>query len=249
MTLTTELRRALDADQLAVHYQPQVDLETGHWRGLEALVRWEHPERGFISPARFIPMAEDSGLIGRLGAWVLERACREYQALHTQGCDWGRLAVNVTAPELGDPAFPDRVLGTLERTGLPPERLELEITERLWVGVDPQTVDALERLRRHGVSVAVDDFGTGYSALSYLKDLPVDRLKVDRSFIQTLDHDARGATLTRAILALAHSLELEVIAEGIETAEQERFLRKAGCQLGQGFRYARPAPLDKLRVS
>ncbi|MCG5548516.1 EAL domain-containing protein [Halorhodospira halochloris] len=244
--LASDMRRALDADQFAIHYQPQVSLTSGRWCGLEALLRWDHPDHGPISPARFIPVAERSGLIGRLGTWVLERACREYQELRAKGHDWGSVAVNITAPELAEPAFTDRVLETLERTSLPPSCLELEITESLWVNTDPKTVETLERLRRHGVSVAVDDFGTGYSALSYLKDLPVDRIKIDRSFIHALEHESRATTITDAILALGQSLGLTVVAEGIETREQEAYLREAGCARGQGFYYARPAPLDAL---
>ncbi len=244
--LSAELRQALADEALTLHFQPQVDLASGRWIGLEALVRWPHPQRGAISPARFIPVAERSGLMGALGAWVLRRACQQYQALLAEGQDWGRLAINVTAPELTDPGFADRVLGTLRETGLAPERLELEITENLLVNIDERVIACLDALRHRGVRVAVDDFGTGYSALSYLKELPVDRLKIDRSFIDHVDQPSRGATITRAILALGHSLELEVIAEGIETEAQRKALLEAGCLQGQGFLMARPAPLEQL---
>ncbi|MCG5538654.1 EAL domain-containing protein [Halorhodospira sp. 9622] len=244
--LGAELRQALASDALDLHFQPQADLASGQWIGLEALLRWPHPERGPISPARFIPVAEHAGLMGQLGAWVLRRACRQYQALLRNGRDWGRLAVNITAPELADPGFVGRVLSTLDETGLPPDRLELEITESLLVNTDTRVIARLDELRRHGVRVAVDDFGTGYSALSYLKDLPVDRLKIDRSFVDNVDQPSRGATITRAILALGHSLELEVIAEGIETVAQRDALLEAGCLQGQGYLLARPAPLEQL---
>ncbi len=242
-----DLRQAFAQDQLTLHYQPQVDLTSGRWTGLEALIRWEHPTEGMISPARFIPIAERAGLMTRLGAWVLERACQEHQQALAAGLDWGRVAVNITAPELAEPNFAERVLATLHQAGLPPERLELEITESLLVAVDERTIGHLEALRRHGVTVAVDDFGTGYSALSYLKDLPADRLKIDRSFIDSFGKEPRGTTITRAILALGQSLELAVIAEGIETDAQHRALREAGCEQGQGFLFQRPAPLPVLR--
>ncbi|ABM61137.1 sensor domain-containing protein [Halorhodospira halophila] len=245
--LGAELRQALAGEELALHFQPQVDLDSGRWIGLEALLRWPHPRRGPISPGRFIPVAERTGLMCQLGAWVLQRACRQYQTLLDAGQDWGRLAINITAPELADPTFVERVMRTLEETGLAAERLELEITESLLVNTDERIIERLDALRRHGVRVAVDDFGTGYSALSYLKDLPVDRLKIDRSFIDNVDQPSRGATITRAILALGQSLELEVIAEGIETEAQRRTLQEAGCLQGQGFFLARPAPLEQLR--
>jgi len=244
--LGAELRQALDSGGLAIHYQPQVDLRTGAWQGLEALLRWPHPTRGWIPPGRFIPVAERAGLMVQLGTWVLDQACEAYQSWLAAGRDWGLLAVNITAPELADPTFVDRTLATLARTGLPAERLELEITESLLVDTSREIIDRLEALRGHGIRVAVDDFGTGYSALSYLKDLPVDRLKIDRSFVNGVEQDPQSATITRAILALGHSLGLEVIAEGIETEAQRLELAQAGCEQGQGFLFARPAPLSEL---
>ncbi len=244
--LGAELRQSLSNGELAIHYQPQVDLRTGAWQGMEALLRWPHPTRGWISPGRFIPVAERSGLMTQLGAWVLENACAAYQARLAEGQDLGVLAVNITAPELADPTFVDRVLEILARTGLPAAQLELEITESLLVETDTEITDRLEALRGHGVRVAVDDFGTGYSALSYLKDLPVDRLKIDRSFVDGVGQQPRSTTITRAILALGHSLGLEVIAEGIETEDQRQALERAGCEQGQGFLFARPASLEVL---
>jgi len=244
--LGAELRQALNNGDLAIHYQPQVDLRTGAWQGMEALLRWPHPTRGWITPARFIPIAERSGLMMQLGTWVLDNACAAYQAYLAEGQDLGLLAVNITAPELADPAFVDRVVETLTRTGLPAERLELEITESLLVDTDTEIINRLEALRGHGVRVAVDDFGTGYSALSYLKDLPVDRLKIDRSFVDGVGQEPRNTTITRAILALGHSLGLEVIAEGVELEVQRGELERAGYEQGQGFLFARPAPLSAL---
>ena len=245
--LSGELRRALSEGELTLHYQPQIALAGGEWVGLEALLRWPHPTHGDISPGRFIPVAERSGLMNRLGSWVLTRACADFRALLDAGQDYGRIAVNITAPELAEADFVDRVLATLRETGLPPERLELEITESLLVNTDAGIIERLDALRSHGISVAVDDFGTGYSALSYLKDLPVDRLKIDRSFIDGLGEETRGSTITHAILALGHSLGLEVTAEGIEHPEQHDILREAGCEMGQGFLFARPVPLSSLR--
>ncbi|MFP4129566.1 MAG: putative bifunctional diguanylate cyclase/phosphodiesterase [Halorhodospira sp.] len=247
LELTGDLWQALAEGQLAVHYQPQIDLYTGEWLGVEALVRWSHAQRGWISPGTFIPVAERSSLIEWLGRWVLEQACAQGRAWLAQGVAFGRVAVNVAARQVQDDRFVEQVLDTLTRARLPADRLELEITESLMITPEDPVTERLEALRRHGVHIAVDDFGTGYSSLSYLKDLPIDKLKIDRSFTQGLAHDHRTLAVTRAILALGSSLDHTVIAEGIE-AEHERTAALAeGIRYAQGFLFARPAPADALQ--
>ncbi len=246
VVLAGELRHALAEGQLALHYQPQVELHEGAWVGVEALARWPHPERGWISPASFIPAAEQAGLVDWLGAWVLEQACAQGRAWLDAGRPLGRVAVNVAAPQLHNPELGEQVAAALARTGLPPAYLELEITESLMVSPHAAVVERLEALRRRGVRIAVDDFGTGYSALSYLKDLPIDRLKIDRSFVGGLAEQERMRAITRAIIALGRSLGYEVLAEGIETEREHQILLAEGCRYGQGFRFARPMPPQAL---
>jgi diguanylate cyclase (GGDEF)-like protein len=244
--LGLELRHAVDDDELTVYYQPQVDLITGKWIGLEALVRWYNPERGWVPPGRFIPVAERVGLVVRIGDWVFERVCADARKWLDAGYTFGRLGVNFAAPELASPELVPKVLGTLERSGLPGEYIELEITESLFVDPNHETIDRLQELRKHGLSVAIDDFGTGYSALSYLRDLPIDRLKIDRSFVDGLPGDSRVTAISRAIIGLGESLGFEVIAEGIETEQQRNTLISQGCMQGQGFLFARPRPADHI---
>ena len=246
LELGGELRRALAEQQLTVHYQPQVDLETRQWVGLEALARWWHPEQGWISPGRFIPVAERSGLICNLGELVLQQACAAGSALRRQGVADCVVGVNVASPQLEDPGFVEQLGATLERTGLPPSCLELEVTERLMVPNNSAALERLATLRRQGVRVAVDDFGTGYSSLSYLKDLPIDRLKIDRSFVREMLAEERAHAITRIILSLGHNLGYGVVAEGIETEDERAALVTEGCRQGQGFYFAPPGPLEAL---
>ncbi|MCG5530331.1 EAL domain-containing protein [Halorhodospira halochloris] len=247
--LGSELRHALEEDGLTVHYQPQVDLISGRWIGLEALARWPHAERGWVSPGRFIPVAERVGLVVRIGDWVFERACRDARKWLDAGYDFGKLGVNFAAPELASPDLVPKVLDVLERTGLPPRYVEMEITESLFVDPHAETIDSLQELRRQGLSVAIDDFGTGYSALSYLRDLPIDRLKIDRSFVDGLPEESRVTAITRAIIGLGDSLGFEVIAEGVETERQRKTLIEEGCRQGQGYLFSRPCPVEKLDFS
>lgn len=247
--LGLELRHALEEAGLTVHYQPQVDLISGHWIGLEALVRWPHPERGWVPPGRFIPVAERVGLVVDVGGWVFERACADAFKLLEGGYDFGKIGVNFAAPELASPDLVPRVMGALKRTGLPPEYVELEITERLFVDPHAETIERLQELRRQGMSVAIDDFGTGYSSLSYLRDLPIDRLKIDRSFVDGLPEDSRIKAITRAIIGLGESLEFQVIAEGIETQQQRNTLIAEGCRQGQGYFFSRPSSVEELDLT
>ncbi|MBK1736032.1 hypothetical protein CKO15_12240 [Halorhodospira abdelmalekii] len=247
--LAAELRQALANDQLIVYYQPQVGLHDGRWNGVEALVRWSHPRLGWVSPARFVPVAESSGLIVQLGDWVLAQAARQFRQWLDCGLDLGLLGVNFAAPQLNATDVVTKTLATLERVGLPPDRLEIEVTERLLVDPDGDITQRLQQLRAHGVRVAIDDFGTGYSSLSYLKDLPVDLLKIDRSFVDGLPEDPHQSAIVRAIIALGRSLGFDVLAEGIESEAQRAALLAEGCERGQGFYFARPADSGQLMAT
>ncbi|WP_217913477.1 putative bifunctional diguanylate cyclase/phosphodiesterase [Miltoncostaea marina] len=240
------LRRAIAGDELRVAYQPILDLERGAIAGVEALVRWQHPQRGLVMPGDFIPLAEDTGLITELGAIVLESACRQARAWGAGAARPVSVSVNLSGRELGAPGFVRSVADTLDATGLDPALLCLEITESMLM-VDLQaTLGALADLRALGVRLAVDDFGTGYSALAYLKTFPVHELKIDRSFVAGLERDPRDAAIVGTILALAEALGLSVVAEGVETEAQERRLRELGCRLAQGHRFARPALAEDI---
>lgn len=238
--LGTELARALERDQLEVHYQPQVDLQSGQCLGLEALVRWNHPDEGWISPGRFIPVAEQSGLIHKLGAWVLETACLQARQWLAEGRDFGRMAINISSRQLNSNGLTGQLERVLYKTGLPAARLELELTESSLVDPGMSVFRTLESLRNMGILIAIDDFGTGYSSLGYLKDLPVDRLKIDRSFVDGLPEDKKALALVETVMILGSKLGFQVLAEGIETPAQLRDLIQAGCLAGQGYLFAKP---------
>ncbi|MCW5633752.1 MAG: EAL domain-containing protein [Rubrivivax sp.] len=243
--ITRELRLALAGatpGALDVHFQPRIDLKRGQVSSTEALVRWTHPERGAVSPGRFVPVAEDAGLIERLGDFVLDTALAQRRRWRDQGLACGRIAVNVSARQLRDAEFATRILAALERHGLPPSELELEITESLFAGDAAAVQRALQPLRERGVWVALDDFGTGYSSLAALQSLPIDVLKIDRSFVIELGTRESAHAVVRSVIALARALGKRVVAEGVETAEQERHLVALGCDEFQGFLYARPMP-------
>ena len=241
LDLREDLRHALERGELALHYQPVVGLGDRGVTCLEALLRWTHPGHGDISPARFIPVAEESGLIVGIGEWVLERACRDLGALREQ-IPGVRVAVNVSAVQLREPGFPERVAAILEQCGTDARDLVIELTESVFAD-DEATAEALRRLRALGLALSVDDFGTGYSSLSYLRRLDVDSVKIDRSFVAGLGGEPRDAALVRSIIELGHALGLTMVAEGVEEADQEAFLREAGCDLAQGWLFGRPAPL------
>jgi predicted signal transduction protein with EAL and GGDEF domain len=245
LTLEQGLRRAIEEDQLVVHYQPQVTLADGRVFGVEALVRWLHPELGIIPPARFIQVAEESGVIDNLGRWVLERACRDVAGMCDNHGQQLRLAVNVSAREFMRDDFIDAVQETLRRTSFPATALELEITEST-LQVLERSVEILGKLHQLGIAVSIDDFGTGYSSLSVLRDLPIDRIKIDRSFILQLPEKTEGIAIVEAIIALASSLRMEIIAEGIERPEQAAILEQLGCSGGQGYLFSRPLAHEDL---
>src|SRR5687767_13774225 len=236
------LRRALDRDELVLHYQPQVDLVTGKVAGFEALMRWQHPERGMVSPASFIPVAEESGLIVPMGMWALREACREAASWSAAGLGPLKVSVNLSARQFWGGGVTEAVRAALNESGLPAWQLELEITESVVARDLKQVMLALEQLRRMGVSVALDDFGTGYSSLAYLRSLPIEKVKVDKSFIDGIPADRQAAALVSEIVQLAHVLSLKVVAEGVETHAQAAYLREAGCEAMQGFVFSRPLP-------
>ena len=244
--LERDLRAALERDELRVHYQPLVDLNHGGVVGFEALVRWQHPTRGLVPPLAFIPMAEETGLIIPLGRWVLETACRQAARWHAAGPS-GRgvsVSVNLSARQFAQTDLHDEVAAVLEATGLPPSSLELEITESTLMDQTERGVTALGRLRDLGVRLVLDDFGTGYSSLSYLRHLPLDTIKIDRSFVMSVDQLA-DRSIVEAVVALAHGLGISVVGEGIETTDQLLALRALGCDVGQGFLFAAALPADE----
>jgi len=243
-----ELRRAVQEDQLVLHYQPVVDVRRRVVLGVESLVRWDSPELGFVPPGRFVPLAEETGLIVRIGEWIVTTACRQGSAWHREGFGDVRINVNVSVDQLRDPRFVERVVGILDETGFDPQRLALglEITESELMENVRTTVGAIEALRRMGVAVYIDDFGTGYSSLAYLRQLPIDTLKIDASFIRDLPDDPDAVAVVKGIIALAKSLELRVIAEGVETEEQFATLRDLGCDAVQGFLFGRPTPAEEV---
>ena len=238
-SLAADLRRGIAGDELVLHYQPLANAEDGAVCGFEALVRWNHPERGMVPPLDFIPLAEETGLIGPLGEWVLRRACAE-AALWAKPL---RIAVNLSPRQLHRPDLPALVLEVLTTTGLSPERLELEITETALFDDFDRALEGLRRLKSLGVRIAMDDFGTGFSSLSTLHSFPFDKLKIDRSFVKAMHVDERAKAIVRAVLGLGRSLGIPVVAEGVETDEQLEFLKGEGCAELQGFGIGRPAPI------
>lgn len=238
--LETHLRQGLEREELLLHYQPQVSLVDGDIVGVEALLRWQHPNLGLVSPARFIPVAEQTGLILPIGEWVLRTACRELRTWIEQGLPLARIAVNVSSRQFRDEGLAHTILAILEETGLDPKYLELEITESLLIECDARARETLVELKDAGISLALDDFGTGYSSLSYLKHFPIDCIKIDRSFIRDITSDQNDASIVKAIIAMARSLRLKVIAEGVETREQLDYLMSEGCHEVQGFFLGKP---------
>lgn len=244
MELERDLRAALAADGLAVHFQPQVRIETGKLRGFEALVRWQHPERGWIPPLQFIHIAEESGLIEPLGAWVMDRACRQLAEWHAAGFGDITMAVNLSAHQLRSATLVEQVSATLQKYALAAKDLEIEVTESVAMADPEQAIQRLCALRDLGIQLAIDDFGTGYSSLSYLKRLPIRVLKIDRTFVNDIETDLNDAAICSATIAIAKSLGLMVVAEGVETAAQRDFLTGLGCDYLQGYLFGRPAPAD-----
>lgn len=240
--LENHLRRALERNELEVHYQPQVDIETGRITGMEALLRWHHPKQGDIPPSKFIPLAEETGLIHSIGEWVLRQACAQNKAWQDAGYPPMRIAVNLSVRQLKQKNLAEKVAEILDDTGLDPNWLELELTESVVMQNAEEAVGLLNQLKSIGVWLSIDDFGTGYSSLSYLKRFPIDTVKIDKSFIHDVDTNEDDAAISQAIIALANSLRLKVIAEGVENNEQLHFLREHQCCDAQGYFFSRPLP-------
>src|SRR5271165_7159866 len=244
LEMESKLRRALERGQFLLHYQPRIDLRSGACLGAEALIRWQVSPQEIISPHRFIPLAEETGLIVPIGRWVLETACRQNKAWADMGFEPMVVSVNVSARQFRHDDFVQTVVAVLKQSGLEARYLEIELTESMVMHDAERLVAMLDELKRIGVQISVDDFGTGYSSLSYLKRFPVDRLKIDRSFVSDLMNDTDDATIVRTIIALGHNLGLQVVAEGVETAEQSDFLRRNGCDEAQGYFFGRPVPSE-----
>lgn len=248
LAIETDLRRAIVADQFQVLYQPQIDLKTGEIIGAEALIRWHHPERGLMSPAQFIPIAEESDLIIALGEWVLHTACSQGKKWHELGLEPIKIAVNLSARQFTQIHLKPRLLKILQSTGFNPKYLELEVTESVLVQHVSSTIQIMNDLKALGIQISVDDFGTGYSSLIYLKQFPFDTLKIDQRFVRNLTADSRDAAITLAIIQMAHSLNLKVIAEGVETDAELAVLRQNQCDAIQGYLFSRPIPACEFEV-
>jgi diguanylate cyclase (GGDEF)-like protein/PAS domain S-box-containing protein len=240
-----ELHRALERGELLLHYQPIVSLETGSIAGFEALLRWEHPERGLVLPDEFVGLAEETGLVVPIGSWVLEQACQQAAKWHAAGSNLS-ISVNLSPRQLAEPSLPDDVARVLRTTGLDGDSLWLEITESTLMRDAETAVTTLTALRALGANLAVDDFGTGYSSMSYLKRFPVQALKVDRTFVDGLGREPEDSAICTAVVTLAHALGLRAVAEGVETPEQLAELRTLGCELAQGFLFGKPAPAEEF---
>ena len=248
LDLESALRRALDNDELMLYYQPQLSLHTGEIYGAEALLRWQHPQRGMVPPAEFIPLAEASGIIVPLGEWVLRTACRQNKAWQNAGLRDICVAVNMSARQLDAQDIADLAASVLQESGLDSSHLELELTESMIMSDPDAFIKATRKLKDMGIFLSVDDFGTGYSSLNYLKRFSIDRLKIDQSFVRDITHDPNAAAITMAIIALAKSLKMSTIAEGVETAAQLNFLKTRGCDEMQGYYFSRPIPADEFAL-
>jgi EAL domain-containing protein (putative c-di-GMP-specific phosphodiesterase class I) len=246
LSLETRLRRAIAEGQLVLHYQPQISLANGSVVGVEALVRWNDPERGLVHPSAFIPLAEESRLILPLGEWVLRTACTQMRAWQDAGLDLPMMSVNLSLRQFQQYDLVQAVRQVLDETGLDATALELEITETAAMQNAETTVEVLQALRELGVSIAIDDFGTGYSSLNYLKRFPITAVKIDRAFVRDLATSEGDAAIVSAVVGIARALKLRVIAEGVETEEQLSFLRRRNCDAAQGYLFSRPVTAATL---
>ena len=243
-----DLRQALEKGEFCLYFQPKVDAATGNIKGMEALIRWLHPERGLVSPIEFIPLLEESGLIVEVGDWVLRESCRINKQWQEEGLDPLRVSVNVSSLQFKQGDFIERIELALKDSGLSSDYLEVELTESCLMDDVTKNIDVLHEIKKMGVAISIDDFGTGYSSLSYLKKFPIDTLKIDRSFITNVQ-DRRGgdnAAIVTAIMALSHSLRLDVVAEGVETAQELAYLHALGCKTIQGFLFSKPLSVDEF---
>jgi EAL domain-containing protein (putative c-di-GMP-specific phosphodiesterase class I) len=246
LSIESNLRHALERDEFVVHFQPQVEIRSGRVVGMEALVRWQHPEWGLVSPSRFIPVAEETGLIIPIGERVLRAACAQNRRWQEQGIPPFRMAVNLSARQFQQTDLKAMVARALRDSGLDARWLDLELTESLLMSDADRTVGPLNALHAMGIGLALDDFGTGYSSLSYLKRYPIDTIKIDQSFVRHITTDGDDAAIAIAIIAMATSLKLTVVAEGVETEEQKAFFVEHGCDAIQGYLLSRPLPADEM---
>lgn len=246
LRMITELQHAVENDELRLYYQPKVDTESGRLVGMEALVRWVHPERGMISPIEFIPVAEDTGMIVAIGRWVLREACRQNAEWQQAGLRPIRVAVNLSARQFRSDNLPDEVNAALVEAGLPASSLELEITESMVMEDPERVIDLLGKIRGRGIHLSLDDFGTGHSSLAYLKRFPIDCVKIDRTFIKDMPGNTDDVAIAKTIVAMAKALDLTTVAEGVETAEQLEVLKNMGCDQIQGYLFSRPLPAEEF---
>jgi EAL domain-containing protein (putative c-di-GMP-specific phosphodiesterase class I) len=246
MALMDGLRMALAENQLRLAYQPKVELETGRIFGVEALLRWQHPQRGTVSPDQFIPLAEECGMILPIGEWVLREACQQARAWQDAGLEPINISVNVSPRQFDDCRLVGRVADALRDSGLAPRWLELEVTESMVMRDVTQSVAKMRELEAMGIALAIDDFGTGYSSLAALKSFPISRLKIDKSFVRDLASNEDDQAIARAIISLSHQLHMRVIAEGVETEQQRSFLQQNGCDEVQGYLYGRPVTQQEI---
>ncbi|MHC3975225.1 cyclic di-GMP receptor MorA, partial [Pseudomonas aeruginosa] len=246
LELESDLRRALELGEFVLHYQPQFTGDGRRLTGAEALLRWQHPRRGLVPPSEFIPVLEEIGLVAQVGDWLLAEACKQLRSWHKAKVRVPKVSVNLSARQFADGQLGERIAAILYETGIPPACLELELTESILMSDVAEAMQILSGLKRLGLAIAVDDFGTGYSSLNYLKQFPIDVLKIDRSFVDGLPHGEQDAQIARAIIAMAHSLNLMVIAEGVESQAQLDFLREHGCDEVQGYLFGRPMPAEQF---
>jgi EAL domain-containing protein (putative c-di-GMP-specific phosphodiesterase class I) len=239
------MRWAIERGEFMLHYQPQVDVDSGRIHGTEALIRWRHPEFGMVSPAQFIPLAEETGMIVQIGEWVLRTACAQAKTWQLAGMPM-RVAVNLSARQFHQGDLAEAIADILAEYDLPHDLLEVELTEGILMEDTTQTGAILDKLHQMGVQISIDDFGTGYSSLSYLKRLPIQVLKIDQSFVRDIHTDPDDRAIVTAVIALAHSMKLKVVAEGVETQEQLAFLREYNCDIMQGYLFSRPVSGDEV---
>ena len=246
LRLAADLQHAVENGELHLHYQPKVDSATGSLRGMEALIRWMHPERGMISPAEFIPVAEDTGLIGAIGRWALQEACRQNAEWQRAGLRPLRVAVNLSARQFNSGNLLGEIDTALSQSGLSIDLLELEITESMVMDDPEGVIRLLGAIHERGIHLSLDDFGTGHSSLAYLKRFPIDCVKIDRAFVKDIPENADDVAIARMIVAMAKALGLSTVAEGVETAEQLELLKSMGCDQIQGYFFSRPLPADQF---
>src|SRR5437773_4912382 len=246
LMLESALRRALERDQFSLHYQPKVDMASGQITGVEALLRWNHPDLGTVSPGQFIPLAEETGLIVPTGRWVLEEACAQNMAWQRRGLRPVTMAVNLSPRQFADAHLLHDVDEALLASGMSPVLLQLEVTESMVMGNVSRAIKVLDAVQSRGIRLAIDDFGTGYSSMSLMKHFPIDTIKIDRSFVRDLPRDSEDQAITQAIISMGKALGMTVVAEGVETIEQQAFLRKHACDETQGYLFGRPVAPEQI---